>query len=168
MKKILAILILSVMCIHLAGFYAYFVVRQNQIRQEMREAIGTLPTQDFQRFVFKKEEYQKVRVNDHEVRINDKMYDHGAPTFEGEMIVLLALHDEAEDSLISLFKELIESSSQDKKPVPSQLFSFLNLIFITESSLFLPTVDLAAQKICFDSTAPLDVVLPIPSPPPRI
>ncbi|MEQ9592505.1 MAG: hypothetical protein RLN86_07905 [Cyclobacteriaceae bacterium] len=168
MKKVLSILILSAMCVHLAGFYAYFVVRQNQIRQEMRETIGTLPHEDFERFVFTKDEYNKIRVNDHEVRINGQMYDHSTPIFEGDKIVLLARHDEAEDNLISFFQELIESTTQDEKPIPSQLTTFLSLTFITQPDLLLPSLQGETIKYLPLEQRTLKPLRPVESPPPRL
>lgn len=156
------------MLMHLIGFYAYFVVRQSQIREEMRAAIGTLPSQEFERFVFTMQDYEKIKVNDHEVKINGRMYDHSSPKFEGDNIILLARHDEAEDSLISFFSELIETASDDNKPVPSQLQNFLNLTFIPQSTLTLPLIQEVVIKYCDYAVTVKNPFTSIESPPPRL
>jgi hypothetical protein len=134
-RKIISIIALSVILTHLVGFYAYFVLRQSQIRQEMREKIGSLPADQFEVFELSIEEYQKIKVNDHEVKIDGKMYDHSAPKLENGKIILYAKHDQAEDNLISFLSEVINRSANDNKPVPSTLMNFLSLQFIPVSTL---------------------------------
>lgn len=126
---------LSVFLTHLVGFYAYFVVRQAQIRQEMREKIGSLPSDQLEIFELSLEEYQKIKINDHEVRIDGKMYDHSTPKFEKGKIILFAKHDQAEDNLISLLSEIANRAANDNQPVPSSLMNFLSLQFIPVSTL---------------------------------
>lgn len=152
---------------HLIGFYVYFVVRQAQIRQEMRESIGSLPDEEFETFVFTLEEYQKIKVNGFEVKIDGKMYDHSAPKFEDGKVILFARHDKDEDNLISFITNIVNSSNEDKKPVPSQLLSFFNLTYLSPLQL---TLLVSANKIqsfdCYHSNL-LTQYFPIESPPPR-
>jgi len=166
-KKIVSIVILSVVLMHLIGFYVYFVVRQGQIRQEMRESIGLLPSEEFETFILTDEEYLQVRVNDHEVKINGRMYDHSKPKFENGKVILFARHDEAEDNLIGFLTEVVNSSSQDKRPVPSQLFSFFSLTFISQIPLALNTTLETTTHLSFYSTYYLNHSIPVESPPPR-
>lgn len=117
------------------GFYFYFVVRQAQIQQEMREEISSLPVDQFEIFELSIEEYQKIKVNDHEVKMGGKMYDHSTPKLENGKIILYAKHDQAEDSLISFLDEVVNRASHDTKPVPSTLMSFLTLQFVSAGTL---------------------------------
>lgn len=153
---------------HLIGFYAYFIVRQNQIRQEMRESIGTIPNEEFETFVLSKEEYELVRVNDHEVKIDGRMYDHSAPKFENGKIILHAKHDKDEDNLISLLSEVVNSASKDKKPVPSQLFNFFGLTFVSPSLLVINIPSNGIELHDGFSVDLLSLDLPVESPPPRL
>lgn len=135
MKKIVSFLILSVFLTHFVGFYAYFVVRQSQIRHEMRATIGSLPNDQFEVFELEIEAYQKIKVNEHEVKIDGKMYDHSSPKIENGKIILFAKHDKAEDNLLSFLNEVINRAENDSKPTPSVLMNFLTLNFISANPL---------------------------------
>ncbi len=167
MKRITSIVVLTVLLTHLIGFYVYFVVRQGQIRQEMRESIGSLPDEEFETFVFTPEEYQKIKVNDFEVKIDGKMYDHSAPKFEDGKVILFARHDKDEDDLISFITNIVNSSNEDKKPVPSQLFSFFSLTYLSPTSLTLNISTDRVELFCHYSSDLLTQSFPVESPPPR-
>ncbi|MGB4972051.1 MAG: hypothetical protein WBO32_05300 [Cyclobacteriaceae bacterium] len=168
MKKITSIIVLTILLTHLIGFYVYFVVRQGQIRQEMRESIGSLPDEEFETFVFTVEEYQKIKVNGFEVKIDGKMYDHSTPKFENGKVTLFARHDKDEDDLISFITKIVNSSDQDKKPVPSQLLSFFNLTFLSPQQLtFVIQQDKIQSFDCYSSNL-LTQYFPVESPPPQL
>lgn len=159
---------LTILLTHLIGFYVYFVVRQGQIRQEMRESIGSLPDEEFETFVFTVEEYQKIKVNGFEVKIDGKMYDHSTPKFENGKVTLFARHDKDEDDLISFITKIVNSSDQDKKPVPSQLLSFFNLTFLSPQQLtFVIQQDKIQSFDCYSSNL-LTQYFPVESPPPQL
>lgn len=168
MKKITSIIILTALLTHLIGFYVYFVVRQGQIRQEMRESIGMLPDEEFETFVFTMEVYQKIKVNDHEVKIDGKMYDHSTPRFEDGKVVLFARHDKDEDNLISFISKIVNSSSEDKQPVPSQLLSFFSLTYLSPEPLLLTVSEEGADLIDSYLLHDINRYFPVESPPPRI
>lgn len=111
------------------------MVRQAQIHQEMRQEIASLPADEFEIFELSIEEYQKIKVNNHEVKIDGKMYDHSAPKLENGKIILYAKHDQAEDNLISFLSEVVNIASHDNKPAPSTLMSYLTLQFISAGIL---------------------------------
>lgn len=168
MKKITSIIVLVVLLTHLIGFYVYFVVRQGQIRQEMRESIGSLPDEEFETFVFTLEEYQKIKVDGFEVKIDGKMYDHSAPKFENGKVILFARHDKDEDDLISFITNIINSADEDKKPVPSQLLSFFSLTFLSPYQLtFTVSQDEIQLFDCYHSNLLTQYFL-VESPPPRL
>lgn len=133
----------------------------------MRESIGYLPNEEFETFVFTLEEYQKIKVNDFEVKIDGKMYDHSTPKFEDGKVILFARHDKDEDDLISFITHIVNTASEDKKPIPSQLLSFFSLTYLSPFPL---TLSVSSDKIqSFDcyQTKLLTQHLPVESPPPR-
>lgn len=168
MKKTISFAILSVFLIHLIGFYAYFVVRQLQIKQEMREAISSLSADQFEIFEFTIDVYQKVKVNDHEVSIDGKMYDHGSPKIENGKVILYAKHDAAEDNLLSFMAEVVNRHTNDSKPVPSVLSSFLTLHFITEEPLQISFLKRNVKQFSVVATNIISLYYPIESPPPQL
>jgi hypothetical protein len=167
MRKFISITILSIFLTHFIGFYVYFVVRQAQIRQEMREMIGSLPAGEFEIFELEVEEYEKIRVNEHEVRIDGKMYDHSTPKIEKGKIILYAKHDQAEDSLIGFISEVVNKATNDSQPVPSALMNFLSLHFVPVSTLEAPQPPESIEIIDGFQAHLLSPHYPVLSPPPR-
>lgn len=135
MKRSTSILLLAAILVHLIGFYVYFVVRLGQIRSEMRENIALLSLEEMQVFELTTDEYESVRVNEHEVKINGRMYDHATPRLEKGMVILYAKHDEAEDDLLALLEEVVSTATSDTQEVPTELTTFFDLDFITQCSL---------------------------------
>lgn len=131
MKKLFGITLLCLLLLQAAGCYVYFIARLTAIRVEMREQLKALPDHELTLLTFTKEEFRKAKVNDHEVKVNGEMHDIARIVLEGEKMLVYAIHDEAEDNLLSFLDEMVKRSSSDKKPVPSQLVQLLTLQFIS-------------------------------------
>jgi hypothetical protein len=129
-KKIIGIVFLSILLLQVAGSYVYFIVRLSAIRQEMREQLKDNPDEHLILLTLTADEYQKAKVNDHEVKVNEKMYDIARTVVKDNKVLVYALHDEAEDNLLALLNEMVKRSSKDKKPVPSQVIQLLSLQFV--------------------------------------
>jgi hypothetical protein len=132
-KRVTVILFLSLLLIQVAGCYIYFVGRLVAIRTELREQLKHLPEAQLTRFQFTPEEFIKVRVEDHEIKVGGKMYDIARVTEQSDQVVVWALHDEAEDNLLAFLSEMVSRSTNDKKPVPIQVEQLLMLSFLPES-----------------------------------
>jgi len=135
-KRSLCILFLGILLIQVSGCYVYFIARLTAIRIEMREQLNHLPDDQLTLLTLTTEEYQKAKVDDHEVKVNGKMYDIARLTVQKDKVLVYAIHDAAEDDLLSFLDEIVKRSTNDKKPVPSQLVQLLTLIFLpTENQL---------------------------------
>lgn len=130
MKKIFSALFLSVLLLQVAGCYVYFIVRLSGIRSEMRQQLRHKPDEELTLLTLTEEEFRKAKVDDHEVKVDGKMYDIARIAFHDNRLLVYALHDEAEDNLLTLLAEMVNRTSHDKKPVPSQLLQLLTLQFV--------------------------------------
>lgn len=130
MKKAFGILFLCTLLLQVAGSYVYFIVRLSGIRQEMREQLKHKSDEELTLLTLTPDEYKKSKVDDHEVNVNGKMYDIARIAIKNDLVLVYALHDEAEDNLLALLNEMVERSSNDKKPVPSHLLQLLSLQFL--------------------------------------
>jgi hypothetical protein len=136
-KRWAVIFFLCLLLIQAAGCYIYFVSRLITIRKEMREQLKYLPEEQLTRFYLTAEEFRKARVEDHEIKISGKMYDIARISEQGNRIMVLALHDEAEDNLFAFLSEIVSRSAKDKKPVPVQIEQLLTLHFLPVSFIVL-------------------------------
>lgn len=166
-KKTIVILFLNILLLQVAGSYVYFIVRLSGIRNEMREQLKHKPDEELTLLTLTSQEFRKAKVDDHEVKVNGKMYDIARIFVKNDKVLVYALHDEAEDNLLALLNEMVKRSSNDKKPVPSQLIQLLTLIFVPVESLSLQN----SSTIFIYSTAYSETLLSffsiIDSPPPR-
>ena len=167
MKKIIGIVFLSILFLQVAGSYVYFIVRLSGIRSEMREQLKDKPDDELTLLTLTSSEYRKAKVNDHEVNVNEKMYDIARIVIQDDQVLVYALHDEAEDNLLALLNEMVKRSSKDKKPIPSQLIQLLTLQFvIIENTLPAVSATPVEHTTAYTVSIPAFISF-IESPPPR-
>lgn len=127
MKRSTSIFLVFTFLAYFAGFYIYFVLRLNQIHQEMRSQLRYLPAEQLQIIKLSFSAYQKARVEDDEIEVDGEMYDIARVDQSQDSVVVYCIHDEAEDNLLSFLDTVLKNASQDKKPIPSGLFTLLEM-----------------------------------------
>jgi hypothetical protein len=167
MKKLFAIGLVSLFLLHFAGVYTYFGFRLMTIRQEMRELLKATPEEELKLIQLTKSEYQKSLHEEDELELNGKMYDIARVEVKDGAYFVYALHDSAEDNLLSFLDEILKRSSSDKKPVPSQLFGFISLVYLPCQPDFKLATDCAYWKSTPYVAFLSDQALTVDSPPPK-
>lgn len=127
---------MSLFALQFAGLYGYFGARLIAIRKEMKALLNRLPESELEKIEVSAKAFQSIDINEGEIELNGKMYDIARIEKHDDQYVLFALHDEHEDNLLSLLDEMIKRSGNDKKPVPSQIFQFLSLVFLPVENHF--------------------------------
>ncbi|MBL7872937.1 MAG: hypothetical protein JNM78_15075 [Cyclobacteriaceae bacterium] len=128
MKRLASIIFLLILLLNLVGAYVYFGVRMVQIRKEMRAELRQKDEGELEKIVLTIKEYKEALIEEDEMELNDKMYDISRTKLQDDKIIVYCLHDENEDNLLVLLDSILNNSSKDKKPVPSSLLGFVNLI----------------------------------------
>jgi hypothetical protein len=134
MKKGLSVFILCLFLAHFAGFYVYFFIQLTQVRQEMRAQLKHLPADQLQLIKLSNEEYKKAKVDEHEIKVDGKMYDIARMYTEADTIFIYAIHDEAEDNLLAFLDRILSVPLKDKS-APNQILKFTTLTFIVPALL---------------------------------
>ena len=166
-KKTIGIIFLSILLLQVAGSYIYFFVRLSGIRHEMRAQLKSKPVEQLTLLTLTSEEYRMAKENDHEVKVNGKMYDIARIHVKNNKVLVYALHDEAEDNLLALLNEMVKRSSKDKKPVPSQLIHLLTLMFIPVENQVLQNNRIIFTHCTAYTETIISFASAIDSPPPR-
>jgi len=130
MKRLFAICLLSFLCAHILGFYCYYVFRIIEIREEVRKQLETLPAEALQRFEMSMARFESIRVDDHEVSIEGRLYDICRFSVTGDKVVVFALHDDAEENLMLGLRSMLKMGLSDSKPVPSAFLSYFQLHYL--------------------------------------
>jgi hypothetical protein len=168
MKRFPALLILAILVVNAAGFYIYFVIQLNQIRSEMIHTLKFLPDDQLTILKLAKEEYEDSRVDEHEVKVNGKMYDIARIEVKGDTLIIAAMHDEKEDNLMALLGEIISKPLKSDQPVPSAVIQFITLSFILPYDIF--NFENSCQQKDFHSHYSFSEITFLPAfltPPPR-
>lgn len=168
LKKALSVAILIVFLAHFVGFYIYFFAQLQVVRREMRAKLKELPTEQLDLIVLSRAEYQTAKVEEHEIKVEGKMYDISRVLERNGKVFVYCLHDKAEDNLLAFLDKILSLPLKDKKSAP-QLVKFTLLSYI------LPTI------FCWENLSPklfndftqyhqhLSLFVPLPdSPPPRL
>lgn len=95
----------------------------------MRAELKNLRAEKLELIKLTSAEFKKVRVEEHEVKVNGKMYDIARIEIKGDDYYVYCLHDEAEDSLLALLDKILSLPLKDKN-APAQVLKFSSLIFI--------------------------------------
>jgi len=107
----------------------------------MRAALKDLSREKLDKFSMSQEEFKKVLVDEHEIKVEGSMYDIASIEQDHQLIIVYALHDEAEDNLLSFLDEIAKRPMQDKKSPPSQILQFIALTFLPPTSAILFKLD---------------------------
>jgi hypothetical protein len=129
-KRGVSIFFLMIMMANAAGFYVYYAVRLNQLRHEQVEALKTTPGEKLHILRMSTTGFALSRVDEHEVRVNNKMYDIAWTRISGDSIFVYCLHDEKEDTLFAFLEEIVASPLNNADDLPHVINDFLTLTFI--------------------------------------
>jgi hypothetical protein len=122
LRRFIAIALVVIFLFNFTGFYIYFVFRLAEIRREMRSLLKTRPESQLQVFSFTAAEFMRVKVGDDEIMVKGKMYDIARIVQRHSQLRVYAVHDKAEDHLLSFLDEVLKRAGRDKKPVPQNIF----------------------------------------------
>jgi len=94
----------------------------------MRDQLKLLPSEKLQKIHLTLEEFEKSRVDKHELKIEGRMYDIGRVQIHGDSIIVYALHDESEDSLLTFISFIINEPIHEKEM--KLIAQFLSLVYL--------------------------------------
>ena len=167
-KRLPALIFLSLLLLNLAGAYVYFFVRLQAIKSQMRAEMKNLPTHDLEILKLTVAEFERARVDEEEVKVAGKMYDIARIEQHGAWVTLYVLHDEAEDNLLSLLDAILKNSTKDKKPVPTAVAGLHSLDFLLSNFSFtIPASTIVAHATPFFETSS-NAFVRTEGPPPRL
>ncbi|MFZ5970056.1 MAG: hypothetical protein ACOYXA_00555 [Bacteroidota bacterium] len=130
MKRAAAFFFLSLLLLNIAGAYVYFFVRLQQIKTQMRAELKYKPVEELEVLELTQNAFQQALVGEHEIEVGGKMYDIARVERKGGRVIVYALHDEAEDNLLSLLDAILKNATKDKKPLPSTIGGLPTLLFL--------------------------------------
>ena len=106
-----------------------YKVQQYSVQEEMQQTLGDDHAQ-FQKITLSLPDYEKGKINSHEISLSGKMYDIKNIRINGDSVELLAINDTDEENILGKIKEFITGKNHPNKELPVQLRQFLSLKFL--------------------------------------
>ena len=123
----------------------------------------------FQNITLSLSDYQKSKVNAHEISIDQKMYDVKSAKFIGCKVELVIIHDKKEETILKNITKYANSRGLPGSQIPVYLQRLLSLNYLSpniDRTFFIPSLLIqvfrSAQLILLSS------ISDIPSPPPKL
>jgi hypothetical protein len=138
LKKFTPIL-LGILLLNLLGFYGYFFVRLHDIHEASKAAIQRIPKSDLTHFVFSAKEFNSLKIEEHEIQVEGRMYDIAFTESGGSVIHVYALHDAAEDNLLAFVKTVVKQVDDDNQQPEFCFVNYLTLLFTAPEQTEIPT-----------------------------
>lgn len=134
----------------------------------MRSKLKELPADQLEVIHLSNKTYQQALRDDDEIEVNGKMYDIARIEVKEKQIIVYALHDSAEDNLLSFLDHVLKNAAQDQQQVPSPLFQFSALTFILPSVFsFNNPLSLSFCSFTNYSMSDFSFIPSLDTPPPR-
>lgn len=99
----------------------------------MKAKLKELPAEKLELIKLSSIAFKKARVDEHEIKVNGKMFDISRIEKSGDSYFVYCLHDKAEDGLLAFLDKILSTPLKDKK-APSQVLKFTSLTFILPAS----------------------------------
>lgn len=130
MKRYFTFFVLFLFSLNFLGFYGYYAFRLIEIRKEAKAQLKYLPEHQLSKFTFSTLAYEQVKRGDDEIQVEGRMYDIARLEKTADSVIIFALHDEAEDNLISFLQTVLKRTATDKKPIPVSITHFFGLTYL--------------------------------------
>lgn len=126
-----------------------------------------MPEESLTKLVLTEPEYIKSKVEEHELKVNGRMYDIARIQVHNGTVTVWCLHDEAEDNLLAFLDAVSTRAHGDSAPVPPSIQQFLSLTFLVPVFQF-SFLSVAASKTETAYFMPAYATsLTVQNPPPR-
>ena len=141
MKRLFSFLFLIVFIWQLAGFFIYFEIERYHVRKDIKRAIKhSLPQNQYKQFNFTNAEFNELTwINDHEFKMNGRLYDVVKKNKSNVGISVSCIDDIQETILFAQLDEATTSNLNNQpEKAPLKLFvKLLKLAYIERKSAFL-------------------------------
>ena len=123
---------LSILLLQSGGLLLLYKIQQCKVRYEMQQTMKKEETV-FLKLTIAISEFEKIKINPHEISFQGKMYDITSKVISGKVVELLVIRDTKEETIFKKIKWLTENTDKQNNELPNQLVKFLTLAYICPS-----------------------------------
>ncbi len=143
MKKAAFISLITILLLQAGGLLFLFQIQQVRIQKSALHQLDS-GSEKAKQIVLSKAGFNSAKINDHELRMNGKLYDFRYISHSSEQVILNVLHDASEENLIDWIEALVTSEGNQHGDLPAHLVKLLTTTYLitdTEPVSFLHTVN---------------------------
>ena len=129
MKKLVYILLLAVLLLQSGGLVVLYRIRQMSIKYTMMQELKQ-EEKNLEKLVLTLSDFEKCRINGHEIRYHGNMYDIKSSHITGENITLTVINDKKEAKILKKLKHLAENDHESSNRLPDKLIKFMSLTYV--------------------------------------
>lgn len=96
----------------------------------MREQLAALPFEALDCVELSAEDFDRFRVDAHELKINGRMFDIARIIRYPDKIMVYGMYDEAEDNLLAFLNTVMLRLHKDDNPLPASLLTLLTQVYV--------------------------------------
>ena len=133
MKKIVTILIVSILVLQTGGII--FVLQIQQVLNGFN--ISKLLEEDnthFSEIQISKTDFEKSKIDENEFYFRNELYDIKSITKQGRNYKIIAIKDSEETNILERFKKVFDGTKNQKNKTPDSLVKLLSLVFVVPKS----------------------------------
>jgi hypothetical protein len=161
-------LLLAILLLQTGGMLLVYKIQQFYVQYEMRLLVNDSHT-SFEKLLLSTADYQKSRINSHEISFQGNMYDVKSVKITGDIAELLVINDKKEKSLVKNIQDFLTKTNQQKKELPEQLQKFLSLNYLPADQDLTIVIPILSSNIFHAPKGNIFSDLSeTPSPPPKL
>lgn len=167
MKKSVYILLLTFILLQSGGMVVFYRIRQMSIKYAMVQKLKN-DEKNLENIVLSISEFEKCRINRHEIRYHGNMYDIKSSHADGKNITLVVINDKKEAKILKKLNQIADNEDENKKQLPDKLLKFMSLIYVCPEHSALTFI--ASEEVSFEQKSDNDYLFlaDISSPPPKL
>jgi hypothetical protein len=127
-KKGCHLFLLIPVLLHAGGMLLICILLQVNVQLEAFKTLKK-PETHLEKLTLTIDEYRQSRIDEHEVKVNGKMYDVKEKIFHKNHVVLLAFHDVKEENVISVIGNCFSGSRSSNKQIPAHVLKLLVSVY---------------------------------------
>jgi hypothetical protein len=168
-RRFISILLLALLVANFAGSYVYFAFRAVQIKREMRALLATLPDEELELIILTPEEFERARVEEHEIKVDGNMFDIARVIDKESRLFVYGVYDENEDNLLSFLNAVLNNLQNDPTQTPPSFSLFSVLVYLpAQFEYTLTSIPLKSSWLTFYNKLFVSFISSIDSPPPKL
>ncbi len=130
MKKGGYILLLFILFLQAGGMLYVYKIQQYSVQHHMQQQLGNAHSV-FHQMVLSLKEYQKSRINKHEIKVNDQLFDVKSVYYTGGKVCLQVIRDSKEEKILAKIRDLSSRNKTSNSAIPKVLKRLISMNYLS-------------------------------------